>query len=253
MSKTALITGASSGIGREIAKELDRRGFNLIITARRADRLNELKKELGGRPTVITADLSDRKQCFELYEKTSEMNVPVLVNNAGFGAIGKFSETDLKRELEMIDTNCAAVHILTKLFLCDFKKKNKGFILNVASSAGLMPGGPMMAAYYATKAYVVNLSCAINEELRSCRSKVQVSALCPGPVDTEFNDVAGCSFGIKSITPEFCAKCGIDGLFARRMIIVPEPSLKAASIASKLFPKRIILAVTGNLQNKKLK
>lgn len=252
MKKTALVTGASSGIGREIAIELNRRGYDLIITARREDRLTELKKRLKGEVTVIPADLSDIKQCYELYRKASGRNVSVLVNNAGFGGIGEFSNTDLERELKMIDLNCKAVHILTKLFLRDFKKRNYGYILNVASSAGLMAGGPMMASYYATKSYVVNLTCAVNEELRRKHSRVQLSVLCPGPVDTEFNDVAGCRFGIKSISPRTCAVKAVDGLFAGKMIIIPEKLLEIGTVAARLLPKRLLLLITGNIQHKKL-
>lgn len=252
MNKTALVTGASSGIGKEIALELDRRGFDLIITARREDRLNELKKQLSGKVTVITADLTDRRQCFELYEKTSQMNVSVLVNNAGFGAIGEFADTNLERELEMLDVNCGAVHILTKLFLRDFKKKNKGYILNVASSAGLLWGGPMMATYYATKAYVVNLTCAINQELKEQGSRVKISALCPGPVDTEFNDVAGCSFGLESISAVYCAKYAVKKLFAGKMIIIPETKIKLLNFVSRFLPRSITLWITGTMQKKKM-
>ncbi len=253
MKKTALVTGASSGIGREIALELNRRGYNLIITARREDRLAELKNRLKGDTVVIPADLSDERQCIELYRKTSGMNVSVLVNNAGFGTIGEFCDTDLDMELKMIDVNCKAVHILTKLFLKDFRKKDRGYILNVSSSAGLMAGGPMMAAYYATKAYTVNLTCAVNEELRRRRSRVQVSALCPGPVDTEFNNVAGCRFTVKSISPQYCAERAVDGLFGGKLIIVPEKTLSLGIIAGRLVPKRLLLFITGTLQHKKLK
>ncbi len=253
MRKTALVTGASSGIGREIAIELNRRGYNLIITARREDRLFELKERLKGEVTVIPADLSDAGQCYELYQKAVGKNVSVVINNAGFGGIGEFCDTNLERELKMIDVNCKAVHILTKLFLRDFKKRNYGYILNVASSAGLMAGGPMMATYYATKAYVVNLTCGINEELRHRHSRVTVSALCPGPVDTEFNDVAGCSFGVKSISARECAVKGIEGLFSRKLIIVPERGMAAAACIAKLLPRRLLLFITGNIQHKKLK
>lgn len=253
MSKTALVTGASSGIGREIAIELDRRGFDLIITARREDRLNELKNQLSGNVTVITADLTDRRQCYELYEKVSDLNVSVVINNAGFGAIGNFAEMSLERDLEMLDINCAAVHILTKLFLVDFKKKNRGYILNVASSAGLMAGGPMMATYYATKSYVVDLTCAINQELKQQGSNVQVSALCPGPVDTEFNDVAGCTFGLGSISAEYCAKYAVKHLFERKMLIIPEMKLKALNVVAGIMPRRLTLYLTGTMQQKKIK
>ena len=182
--KCALVTGASSGIGYEIAKQLDKKGFDLIITARREDRLYELKSQLKGNVTVIPCDLSDEKQCMELYERTHGMNISVLVNNAGFGAVGCFNEIPLNKEINMIKTNCIALHTLTKMFLKDFIEKDKGYILNVASSAGLMPGGPLMSTYYATKAYVTSLTSGISEELKSMNRRVSVSVLCPGPVST---------------------------------------------------------------------
>ncbi|MBR1764241.1 MAG: SDR family oxidoreductase [Ruminococcus sp.] len=251
--KTALVTGASSGIGRELALRLDGLGFRVILCARRADRLNELAGELKNEAAVITADLSDRDECRRLYEETKDMNVSVLVNNAGFGAIGSFEDSDLDRELQMIDVNCAAVHILTKLFLKDFLDRNRGYILNVASSAGLMPGGPLMASYYATKAYVVSLTRSISEELRAKDTRVSISALCPGPVKTEFNDVAGCDFAVEGISPEECAEAALKGLFARKTIIVPGRQMKAGVLGSRIAPSRVVLKTAMKLQSAKLK
>lgn len=252
MKKVALVTGASSGIGKEMAIDLNRRGYNIILVARREERLVELQKKLKGDNKIIVADLSKKHDCFKLYEQTKDMNVSVLINNAGFGLVGEFVDTNLDRELEMINVNCSAVHILTKLFLRDFTKKNYGYILNVASSAGLMAGGPMMSTYYASKAYVVSLTSGINQELKCGKSNVVVSALCPGPVDTEFNDVANCSFAVSSITPKDCARIGLRGLFDNKMIIIPEPKLKAASIFSKFIPRRALLSITGKIQKKKI-
>lgn len=251
--KTALVTGASSGIGRELAIRLDSLGFRVILCARRADRLEELASELENEAIVITADLSDREECRRLYEKTKNMNVSVLVNNAGFGGIGDFEDTDLDRELKMLDVNCAAVHILTKLFLKDFLEKDRGYILNVASSAGLMPGGPLMAAYYASKAYVVSLTRSVSEELRAKGTKVSISALCPGPVKTEFNDVAGCDFSVEGIPADYCAEEALKGLFSRRTIIVPGGQMKAGVLGSKLAPSRITLKTAMKLQRAKLR
>ena len=218
MARTALVTGASSGIGREIARELDSRGFRVILTARREDRLRELADELLD-SRVIVCDLSREDECKRLHEEVKGEKVTVLVNNAGFGKLGDFDKIPLEDELRMIDTNVTAVHILTKLFLQDFKAADRGYILNVASSAGLMPGGPLMATYYATKAYVTSLTSAIHEELKMAGSRVKISALCPGPVDTEFNSVANAQFGVKSISAEYCAKRAVEGMFAGKMII----------------------------------
>lgn len=250
MARTALVTGASSGIGREIARELDKRGFRVILAARREDRLKELAEELQN-SRVIVCDLSEEAECRWLYEEVLDERVTVLVNNAGFGKLGRFEEIPLEEELRMIDTNVKALHILTKLFLKDFMEQDRGYILNVASSAGLMPGGPLMATYYATKAYVTSLTSAIYEELKLADSRVSISALCPGPVDTEFNSVANAQFSVKSITARQCARRAVEGMFAGQLIIVPEIGLGLAAKASQLAPRRITLAMTGQLQSSK--
>ena len=210
MKKTALITGASSGIGRQMAIDLDLRGFDTILVARREDRLKKLASELRHNAEVFECDLSQKEECLRLYEAFKDReDIIVLINNAGFGQVGFFDETPLDRDLDMLDTNVRSVHILTKLFLRDFMARDKGYILNVASTAGLLPAGPMMSTYYATKAYVKSLTLAINEELSQKKSKVWVCALCPGPVDTEFNEVADASFSISGISAEYCAKYAI--------------------------------------------
>ena len=192
----ALITGASSGIGREIARQLSAMGIDVILVARRMTRLQELKEELEGNVQIICMDLRDALSCRMLYERLREEDIDILVNNAGFGVYGAFDETDLDKELAMIDVNVRAVHILTKLFLRDFIARDYGYILNVASIAGYLPG-PLMAGYYASKAYVLRLSEAIYGELRRKKSNVHITALCPGPVQTEFNQVANVRFRIK--------------------------------------------------------
>ena len=194
--KTALVTGASSGIGRDIARELSRQGWRVLLAARRRDRLQALAEELPNPARVYVCDLSKEGDCNWLYERAKEQNVSLLVNAAGFGLYGDFVKTSLDRELRMIDVNIRAVHILTKRFVQDFVEKDEGRILNVASAAGFLPG-PLLSTYYATKNYVVRLSEAVAEELRSRGSSVTISCLCPGPVDTEFNQVAGAKFGIK--------------------------------------------------------
>ncbi len=248
----ALVTGASSGIGAEIAKRLDSLGFTLIITARRADRLEQLAAGLRNPARIITADLSQRRECLRLYELTKDMHISVLVNNAGFGMIGDFDDTDLERELSMLDVNCGAVHILTKLYLQDMIRRDKGFILNVGSSAGLMPGGPLMAGYYASKAYVVSLTQSVAEELRSRGSRVKLSVLCPGPVETEFNDVANCHFAVKGISADYCAEEALKGLFSGKTVIVPDAGMKLTAAAVRVAPRRVVLKVAGKMQRKKL-
>ncbi len=247
----ALITGASSGIGRAMATGLARRGFNLIIVARRRQRLIELKEELqekyGVKVRCFCHDLSKTEECKKLFEEVERVNVDVVVNNAGFGVFGAFDETDLDDELKMIDVNIKAVHILTKLFLQKFKKRDRGFILNVASIAGFM-AGPEFSSYYASKSYVLQLTKAIHEELRHIKSNVYIGAFCPGPVKTEFNEIAGAEFAVEGITDVEAAEYAIEKMFDGQMIILPTFSAKFLAMAAKLLPTDIMLAATGAVQ-----
>ena len=221
----ALITGASSGIGRDIARELSKRGYDLVLVARNLERLNEIKEELKTNVEVVSMDISDSKNCEKLHENYTD--VDILVNNAGFGDCGYFDKTSLDKEIQMINTNIIAYHVLTKLYLQDMKKKNNGKILNVASIAGFMPG-PLMATYYSTKAYVVRLSEAIREELRREKSDVQISILCPGPVDTNFNKVADVQFALKGLSSEYVAKYAVKKFLNGKFYIVPGWKIKLA-------------------------
>ena len=175
----------------------------------------------------------------------------VLINNAGFGLAGNFTELSLDRELDMVDLNIKAVHTLTKCFLKDFKEKNKGYILNVASSAAFQ-AGPLMATYYATKVYVLNLTTAVYEELRRNHSNVYVGCLCPGPVDTEFNKVAKVEFKMKSLSSEFVAKYAIKKMLRKELIIIPGIQMKVVYFMSKLVPRKLKLRATYTIQKRKL-
>lgn len=248
---TALVTGASSGIGRAMSIELAKRGYNLILVARRKQRLFELKQELmskyGVKVRWFSLDLADAESCKELYRRVENVTVDVLINCAGFGVFGAFDETDLESELKMIDVNVKAVHILTKLFLRKFKARDKGYILNVASIAGFM-AGPQFSSYYASKNYVLQLTKAIFEELRHCHSNVYVGAFCPGPVCTEFNEVSGAEFAVAGISDTTAASYAIKRMFRREHIIVPTATAKFIAVASKLVPERIMLAATSKVQ-----
>lgn len=246
----ALITGASSGIGRDMARILSEKGYELILVARRRERLEQLKKDLKTSCEIICADLAEEDACKALYEKIKDENIDILINNAGFGILGEFSEIDLERELNMIDVNVRAVTILTKLFLRDFKKKNSGMILNVASSAAFLPG-PLLSGYYSTKAYVLRLSQAIYEELRHEKSNVSISVLCPGPVDTEFNDVANVKFALKGLTSEYVAKYAIEKMLKKKLVIVPGITMKLVRFLTKFTPDKILLKVAYYQQKKK--
>ncbi len=240
----AMITGASSGIGEELAKNLASRGFNLILTSRRAERLKEIKEKLTSvfdvKVKIICADLSITSECKRLYEEVKGVRIDMLINNAGFGLFGRFEETDLDRELEMIDVNIKAVHILTKLFLRDFSKRNYGYILNVASIAGFM-AGPLMATYYASKNYVLQLTRAISQELKHNKVNVYVGALCPGPVDTEFNRVAGAEFAVGGASASEVADYALNEMFKRRNVIIPKKEIKALALAAKTLPSKWML------------
>lgn len=246
----ALITGASSGLGREMAKILSARGYELTLVARREDKLRELALTLPTVCHIIGADLSDERECRLLYEAARGDDLEIVINNAGFGLFGAFLETDLDDELRMIDLNIRAVHLLSKLFLRDFAAKNRGYILNVASSAGFLPG-PLMSTYYASKNYVLRLTQAIREELRHMHSAVRVCALCPGPVDTEFNSVAGVRFALGSLTAARVAREAVDGLLAGKAVIVPGMTMKAMTLARHFAPDALLARITYHFQGKK--
>lgn len=252
-NKWAIVTGASSGIGKEISKILSKKGYNLILVARREDRLKALEMELETETIIVPMDLRYRENCYKLYEFTEDLNVEILVNNSGFGDLGFFGDTDLNKELDMIDVNVTAVQILTKKFLLDFIEKNRGYILNVASSAGLMPAGPYMSTYYASKSYVTSLTSGIARELKDHNSKVYIGALCPGPVDTEFNKVANSDFSIKGISAKFCAECAVSGMFKGKEIIVPSATMKTLTTISKFIPRKTLIKICGMQQSKKSK
>lgn len=247
----ALITGASSGIGKSICYYLASKNIDLILVARSKDELEKIKSEVSVNTEIINMDLQIQDNLFKLYDLCKDKNIDILINNAGFGLFGLFQETDLFRELEMIDLNIKAYHILTKLFLRDFIKKDSGYILNVASSAGFM-AGPRLSTYYATKNYVLKLTMAINEELKKEHSNVVVSALCPGPVNTNFNKVAHGEFSIKEASSDYVAKYGIDKLFKKKMLIIPTLRIKLGIFLLRIIPYRLQLHFSYYIQGKKL-
>ena len=247
----ALVTGAGTGIGRAIAWHLAHDGYELIAVGRRSEPLEILKRELTSPVEVITADLSVPDECFRLYQRVKEEPVEIVVNNAGFGVFGPFTETDLGAELGMLGVNIQGLHILTKLFLKDFTARNAGYILNVASAAAFLPG-PLFSSYYASKAYVVRLTEAIHEELRRQKKDVYIGALCPGPVATSFNDVAGVRFSLPGIDPAACADYAVRKMYARKTIIVPGMTMKLVRFFSKLVPDSIAARLAWYAQRKKL-
>lgn len=246
----ALITGASSGIGKEMAKYLDALGYELILVARNKEKLESLAYTLKNKPKIIVTDLLVEANVKSLYVLTKNENIDILINNSGFGVFGSFTETDLTRELEMIDLNIKALHILTKMFLKDMKKRNKGYILNVASSATFQPG-PLMATYYSTKAYVLHLTEAIYYELKKEKSNVRISCLCPGPVDTNFNQVANVKFSIKPLSAQYVAKYGIDKMLKNKLVIIPGFKNKLVKFFGRFIPTKQLMAIAYQIQKKK--
>ena len=250
--KYAVITGASAGIGAEFAKRLSAKGFPLVLIARRRDRLERLAKELETDCVVMEADLSREEECYRVMDQLRERKVGIFINNAGFGDCGRFVETDLAKEMDMVQLNVKALHILMKLMLRQMQEAGGGYILNVASSAGLMPAGPYMATYYATKSYVTSLTQAVAQELREEGSRVYVGCLCPGPVDTEFNSVANVEFALKGISAGYCAAYALEQMAKRQVVIIPTRLMQAAMLGGRFLPQSLYVKIAARQQKKKL-
>ncbi len=245
-----LVTGASAGLGVEFARQCRRRGDELVLVARRKDRLEALAAELGA-CHVVAADLARPEAAAKLLADVAALGLEVetLINNAGFGAAGSFVESPPERLLGMIDLNMRSLTELCRLALPPMLERRRGFILNVASTAAFQ-AGPYSAVYYATKAYVLSLSEALHEE--SKRSGVHVTALCPGPTATEFFEVAGSPNGrlAKMATdPKAVVAAGLAGLARNKAIVVPGLMNKMTSQAGRILPRaalrRAVAALKG--------
>ena len=245
---TALITGGSAGIGLELAKQFASHGHDLVLTARHRDTLEAVAGSIEGqhgvKVTVIVEDLIDPSAPQRLFDALAadKITIDFLVNNAGFGLGGEFADTDGQRELDMIQVNVAALTHLTKLFLPAMLKRNKGKILNVASTAAFQPG-PLMAVYYATKAYVLSFSEALDEELRN--TGVDVTCLCPGATATSFAETAGVAnsklfTAIGGTTAEDVAKYGYDALMKGERVAIPGMRSKVMIMAERLAPRKLV-------------
>jgi short-subunit dehydrogenase len=256
---TALVTGASSGIGLELASLAARDRHDLVLVARRRERLESigrgLAEEFGIRAIVLDRDLADPSVPETLAREVSERGiaVDVLVNNAGFGLWGFFAETALERELEMIDVNVAALTALAKLFLPGMIARRSGRILNVASTAAFQPG-PLMAVYYATKAYVLSFSEALASE--TAGTGVTVTALCPGPTATGFQESAGMGpvplFNPALLTKTSdVARAGWNGMKRGKRIVIPGFTNRILVQSERLAPRRLVTAISRKLQESK--
>ncbi len=248
----ALVTGASSGIGWQMACQLAEKGYDLIVVARREKRLLRLKKYItshyDSRVLIKAADLSQPDQVMALYKACRPYDIQLVVNNAGFGKVGNFVDIPLEDDLNMVLTNIVAVHILTKLFA---RSMSKGIILNVASIAAYQPA-PLLATYAATKSYILSLSRAVNYEMKRQRKTVRVIVLCPGPVETEFNDVANAAFHLPSMSSERCARIAINALCGHRDAVIPGLAMKVLRAASKILPTCLELPVQYLTQQRKI-
>jgi short-subunit dehydrogenase len=250
LKKVALVTGASAGLGEEFARQLSKRGHRLVLAARRKERLDELAKELGN-ARAIAIDLSKKDAAAKLLaelEANGEI-VDLLVNNAGFGLIGRFAELDAKRQRQMIDLNVGTLTDLCRAVAPRMIARKSGGILNVASTAGFQPG-PKMAVYFATKAFVLSLSEALHEELKG--HGVKVTCLCPGPTRTEFGEVAG--FGGNGLfdrvameSPEV-VKAGLDGLDRNKAVVVPGLVNKLGASSTRFAPRSVVRKIAGSIK-----
>jgi short-subunit dehydrogenase len=249
-NKIALITGASAGLGVEFARQLSKRGHRLVLAARRKDRLDGLATELGNARTVAI-DLSTKHAAGKLMadlEVNGEV-VDLLVNNAGFGLIGRFAELDAMRERQMIDLNVGALTDLCRAVAPGMIERKSGGIINVASTAAFQPG-PKMAVYFATKAFVLSLTEALHEELKP--HGVKVSCLCPGPTRTEFGEVAG--FGGNGLfdktamnAPQVVA-AGLKGLDSNRAIVIPGVLNKAGAFSGRFAPRSVVRKIAAAIK-----
>ena len=246
-----LITGATSGIGLDMAKYLATKKYELILVARNKEKLEEIQESLPTKVTIIVADLSNEQKVKELCIVAKKENVDILINNAGLGDFGFLTDTDLNKDMELINTNIKALHILTKNIVKDMEKKETDtYVLNVASSAAFQPG-PLMSTYYATKAYVYQLTEALYYEEKKKKTKVHVSVLCPGPVATNFNNVAGVEFSVKPLSSSYVAKYAIDKMFKKKMLIVPGFKMKCAKFFERFVSDKALLRMTYKIQKKK--
>ncbi len=259
MKKTALITGASSGIGKEFAQIHAEKGGDLIVVARSENKLNQLKKELEEiykiNVFVIQKDLTKSNAPKEIYEQVQNegLKVDYLINNAGFGGLGKFNERELDQELAMINLNISALTALTHYFLQDFVKTNEGKILNVSSTASLMPG-PLQAVYYATKAYVTFFSNAIAEELHD--TNITVTNLMPGATKTQFGKVSGMDktpMFEKPVSARSVAEDGYNGMLNGKLDVISGLTIiqKIMTSMIPLIPKKITLKQIRQMQEVK--
>ena len=247
-----LITGASSGIGKDIAKVFSNRGYETILVSKGKERLENASKEIKNSKIYI-ADLTKDEDIDKLIEFIKKEKPDIVANNAGFGHFGFYDEINTNLELDMIKVNVIALERITKACL-EYMIENKDYyILNTASLAGLMMGGPLLSTYYATKSYVRSYTLGLYKELQVKNKNIHISVLCPGPVDTNFNNVAGGSFSVKPLTSEYVAKYAVDNLFKDKLIIIPGFFNKVSYHLGKFLRTKTMLNFAYKIQENKRK
>jgi short-subunit dehydrogenase len=250
MAKTALVTGASVGIGYELAKLLARDGYELFLVARNSPKLDEVARELKG--TAVAADLSDREGAGRVFAALQGAVPDVLINNAGFGMVGAFVEQELKTHLDMIQVNVTSLVELTRLFLPGMIARGSGQVMNVASTAAFQPG-PLMAVYYASKAFVLSFTEAISEELR--RTGVTATALCPGPTSTEFQARSGAektkifTSGVKVMTAAEVARIGYAAMLQGKAVAITGWQNRLGAEGIRLAPRSWVRRIVYGLNS----
>lgn len=250
MKKAALITGASAGLGAEFARQLSKRSHRLVLAARRRDRLEDLAKELGN-ARAVAIDLSKKDAAAKLMAnlEAAGEEVEILVNNAGFGLIGRFAELDAKRQRQMIDLNVGTLTDLCRAVAPQMVARQSGGIINVASTAAFQPG-PNMAIYFATKAYVLSFTEALHEELKP--HGVSVSCLCPGPTRTEFGEVAGFvgngAFDRVAMESPEVVQTGLEGLDKNHAVVVPGLTNKIVAASTRFAPRSVVRKIAGAIK-----
>ena len=246
----ALVTGGSSGIGRDMAIYLSKLGYNVILVSKDENKLISACEEIKNSHYYV-CDLSYDVEVNKLCEYLLKEKPDIVINDAGFGAFGDYSEVSLEREMEMVKVNVISLHKITKTCLKYMEGNKNAHILNVASIAGLLPGGPLLGTYYATKSYVRSYTLGIYEELRRKGSTIKISCLCPGPVNTNFNNVAGGHFSINSKASSFVSEYAIKYMFKNKLIILPGLDVKLGSFFGKILPSKLVLKILYKVEHKK--
>ena len=252
MNKVVLITGASSGIGKDLALLLAKNDYSLLLTGRNKTPLEELKEKLKDKVLdIFIHDLSKEEECINLFNEVQKYHVDILINNAGFGVFGEFINNDLDKELDMLKTNVIAPQILMKLFLKDFESRSiEGMIVNVCSAASFYPG-PLMACYYATKSYLYRLTLALQIEEKKRKSKNHLMAICPGPIKTNFQNVADVSFASHAVSSEYIARAIFKGIKKKKRVVIPTFTMKCGKFFSHFVSDRFMSKVAYHFQKKK--